>query len=444
MSDTQMINRSEMKSGSNVKGNDFSKSQKKVYPTKFIFIGIGQCGASLAVATKKKMGETARVIAINSSYRDLDVLPEDLVPNEFRIKYGTTDGTGKNRELSQSMFTSHRATGDGGTELDIVGHVLYNYKEFLFSSTDNVKIIVMFSSAGGSGSGAGPYFTTKLTQVIQQMKTVDLRGREVIITDANRPDVIGICVTPSYVNDSEGIKSLQNTVECGSEIQKFVSKRLATFGIVTNEIPNATMTKPQMLKYVNDNVSDALVRFLGIYGKSEYKCIDSQDKRSALQTPGVFALFTIDANENPVGFQFMLPRRQRVRQLVAELPQKYANTDGGADIAMDKILSKLDIVTDDRNIGYYGDESESSLTEIVDTGLASKPIIGLFGCTEIGTLFEVFKQKLEHLMRASEEKSELMTAAPGGFDKVKETKQQVRSEYSRQIVDVDDIESMLD
>lgn len=442
MSDS-MINRSEAVQG-NVKGNDFSTQEKKAIPTKFIFIGIGQCGCSLAVSIKRKMGSIAKVIAINSSYRDLDVLPEDIVPKEFRIKYGSSDGTGKNREFSQSMFTAHRVKDNKGDQLDIIGHVLYNYQEFFFSPSDNVKIIVLFSSAGGSGSGAGPFFTTKLTQTIQQMTEVNLRGKMIPVNEMNRPDVFGICVTPSYINNSEGVKSLQNTIECGAEIQKFVKNRLATFGIVTNEVIGADSTKTETIDIVNDRVSDALVRFLGIFGTSNYKCIDSQDKRSALNTPGVFALFTFDENQEPIGFQFMLPRRQRCRQLVAELPEKYAEINGGAELVMNKILNKLDIMTDDQNIGYYGDSMSHQYTEIVDSKLASTPIIGLFGCTEIGPLFEPIKAKLEHLMKASEEKTELMTNASNGFDRVKETRSAVKSEYQKNIINLDDIDSMLD
>ena len=445
MSDA-MVNRSDVSVGGGVvKGTDYTKPTKeKVVPTKFIFVGIGQCGASLALATKRKMGSTAKVVAINSSYRDLDAIGNEI-PEEFKIKYGTTDGTGKDRTLSQTMFRNHLATSEKGEKLDIISHFLYNYSEFLFSTTDNVTIIVMFSSAGGSGSGAGPYFTTKLSQTIQQMDSVVLRGKTIPLNDANRPDVVGICVTPSYINGSEGIKSLQNTIECGSEIQKFVSGRLASFFIVSNEISTEKqLTKTETLNYVNDRVSDALVRFFGVYGRSQYKCIDSQDKRSAIRTPGVHSLVTFDQNEEPVGYQFMLPKRQRVRQLVAELPESYSNETGAAERVMEKILNKMDIMTDDQNIGYYGGMSEHVDSKIIDTDFVSRPIIGLFGCTEINSLFEPFKQKLEHLMKASEEKSDMMFSSGHGFDRVKETKEQVRNEYAKRTVNLDDIDSMLD
>lgn len=454
MSDT-MVNRSEVSSQqghvNNVKGNDFSQNNEKKSPsvTQFLLVGIGQCGASIAVETKKKFGPTAKVVAINSSQRDLDVLPDDLVPKQFRIKFGATDGTGKNRTLSQQMIRSHKVVGDG-KELDIVGHFMYNYLEFLFNGMNPVTVIVIASTGGGTGSGSGVYFTTKLTQAIQKLSTVNIRGKEIEVNDSNRPDVLGIFVTPSYNDNTEGVKSLQNTIECGTEIQKFIEARLATFGIVTNELPPnlSHLSKIQTIEYVNNRVSDSLVRFLGTYGKSKYKCIDSQDKRTAMQTPGIFALFTLsDDHQTPGSFQFLLPKRQRVRQIVAEIPERLNDSQDGvnADYIIDTVLSRLDITVDDKNIGFFSDDEDSTTSsQISDRNLVKQAFIGLFGCTEAYALFEPFKQKLEHMMRAGEEKSDIQTTAGHSFDNVKETKTTIVNEYSRKTVDDNDIDSLLD
>lgn len=442
---SEMVKHSEM-SSNNVKGTDYTTVEKKqTQQTRYLLVGIGQCGGSLAVETKKKLGPSAKVVAINSSYHDLDTLPTDQVPQEFKIKYGTMDGTGKNREISKNMFLSHRVAGEGGKQLDIVDHFLYNYGEFLFSVKNHVTVLIMFSSAGGSGSGAGPFFTTKLNQTIKQMTSYKLRDKMIEINDVNRPDIVGICVTPDF--DSEGVKSLQNTIECGSEIQKAVAAKLASFWITTNKVDGGeNMTKIDRYEYVNGRISDAIIRFLGVFGKSKYKCIDTQDKRSAIQIPGIAAFFSFDENREPVGYQFMLPKRQRVRQLIAELPEKYSDSSSEyvSDKIVETVLAKLDITTDDQNIGYFGESSEHTLSDIIDRKLIFSPIIGLFGCTEIGTLFEPFKQRLEHLMRAGEEKSDLMNSSGHSFDQVKETKQQVRNEFACKTVNVSDIDSMFD
>lgn len=121
--------------------DDFSDSEDSSYvqvedesggSLRYGIIGLGQCGGRLAQAFYE-LGYK-KCIAINTSLHDLADLK---IPTKLRI--GTTDGAGKNMEVSESAFSKEKT------------NILHVMSRIFGSDVDH--IIVMGGAGGGTGSG---------------------------------------------------------------------------------------------------------------------------------------------------------------------------------------------------------------------------------------------------------------------------------------------------
>lgn len=106
----------------------------------FLFLGIGQAGGNVCQLLEQK---GYNVLCLNTSQQDLDTLE---VKHKYHINGG--EGCNKDRTKSKELISN---------DYDNIAKLIDN-----FINVDN--IFVVFSSGGGTGSGAGPTIAYLLTQ----------------------------------------------------------------------------------------------------------------------------------------------------------------------------------------------------------------------------------------------------------------------------------------
>jgi len=140
------------------------------------FIGIGQAGGNIC-SQFELQGHT--VLYINTSQEDLDTLGD--AQNKHHVAGG--EGTAKNRELSKELISNNFNAIDKVIDEKIK-------EEFIF---------VVFSSAGGTGSGASP-------TLMEYLKN-------------NYPKrcICGVTILPKT---EESLRAQGNTYECFQELRR--------------------------------------------------------------------------------------------------------------------------------------------------------------------------------------------------------------------------------
>jgi cell division GTPase FtsZ len=159
------------------------------------FVCLGQAGINLG---GQMLGKGHKVMALNTSPKDLMLFPGDL---KYPVKSGLQDpmeGAGKSRKAAKEAL-----------EDDIEGIV-----DWISANVDKEKFIfVVFSAGGGTGSGMGPGLIDVLAEHFQ------------------RKIVCAITMCPSQ---EESIVNLGNCLECLEELEQ-IEGMGATFIIDNNK-----------------------------------------------------------------------------------------------------------------------------------------------------------------------------------------------------------------
>ena len=120
-------------------------------------IGIGNTGNQIAALAKNELG--IKVLAINSSEKDLDTLPNDIPKKIIKEKEGLSRGAGKDRSLAKKYLK------------DTIMELMKD-KEFTELVGELDIVFVISSTGGGTGSGTAPLLANIISSTFVDTKTI--------------------------------------------------------------------------------------------------------------------------------------------------------------------------------------------------------------------------------------------------------------------------------
>lgn len=222
-------------------------------------IGVGNCGGQIAYLAEKKYEMLFDSIYINTSESDLS-----MVKGSIKFKIGNkedVEGSGKNRSKMKEYL------------LEDIGNIIKNET---FSNTIYGKkyVFIITSTAGGTGSGAGPVLMDFLRQLFPETY------------------FILVAVLPR-IQDS--LMEQGNTLEFLDELYKVLGDN-STYMIYDNET-TADKSQTLRLETVNENIVEDIRILSGIDNyPTPYESIDPADMESIITTPGRIIVARVKKN----------------------------------------------------------------------------------------------------------------------------------------------------
>ena len=392
--DTKKASGSKAGLGGDVKATRVRESSSKA---DFTIIGVGQGGNNIGTTLVKTLGvDMDNFIVINMSQADLSV---SMAKDDNKIKFGKTEGAGKNRDLSKEEMKAN---------MNILDGLFSKYHSKIFGP--NKIVIVAYSTGGGTGSGTGTLITTYLTQYVLSKKAE--------IGIVNTPQVIGLAILPILNQTYDaGEKSYQNTLECLSEIQNIVSRKLGTFCLINNDTELTAKDPLEIYKTVNQRVADGFKRFFIDIGKSESNA-DLQDRLTALEHPGIFGVYGVEKN-----YQFLIPQQMDPSKLlIAEIPEGDENIN---------LLRK-----------FLRDNGINTNEEIIAHSDNPEGVVGLFAVDCVSKLVEPIRQKLEDNIIRSVKNAAQIKQQSVGFNGMESSREHIRNQSEKHATDLSDVSNL--
>ena len=211
-------------------------------------IGIGNTGNQIAALAMKKLN--IPVIAINSSQKDLETVPDGVPRRLIGGDNGISQGAGKNRGLAKSYLKK-----------SIMSFLKEEkVQEFMFSLD---VLFVVSSTGGGTGSGTAPLFTGIINSTFSDLKTI----------------LVGVCPV-----NSEALSAHVNTLEYFDEMYKSLPKQ--TYMLYDND-KLADLPSYQIMEKVNEEVVEDIDVLRCKYNlTTRYDSIDEEDMKRLISFPG--------------------------------------------------------------------------------------------------------------------------------------------------------------
>ena len=211
-------------------------------------IGIGNTGNQIAALASSRLN--IPVVAINSSEKDLETIPDSIPKKLIQNKDGVSQGAGKDRKRAKKYLK------------DSVMSLLED--EDISAITEKSDVVfVVSSTGGGTGSGTAP--------LVQDIFTATFR------------DVKFILVGVLPVN-GEALSAHVNTLEYLNELYKALDK--ATYMLYDND-KLADLPSYQIMEKVNNEiVSDIDVIRCTYNYTTKYDSIDDMDEMRLISFPG--------------------------------------------------------------------------------------------------------------------------------------------------------------
>ena len=211
-------------------------------------IGIGNTGNQVASLAKEKLG--IPVLAINSSEKDLETVPNNIPKKLITDKDGLSSGAGKDRQLAKTYLK------------DSITNLLKDQEIIDLISPLDVVFIVS-STGGGTGSGTAPLLAN-----IIEARFVDTK-------------VIMVGVLP--VN-SEALSAHVNTLEYLNELYKVMENQ--TYMLYDND-KCASLPSYKLLDKVNNEiVEDINVLRCNYNYTTKLDSIDDRDAKRLISFAG--------------------------------------------------------------------------------------------------------------------------------------------------------------
>ena len=380
--------------GGDVKATRVRESSSKA---DFTIIGVGQGGNNIGTTLVKTLGiDMDNFIVINMSQADLSV---SVAKDDNKIKFGKTEGAGKNRDLSKEEMKAN---------MNILDGMFSKYHSKIFGP--NKIVIVAYSTGGGTGSGTGTLITTYLTQYVLSKKA------EMGIV--NTPQVVGLAILPILNQTYDaGEKSYQNTLECLNEIQNIVSRKLGTFCLIDNDTELTAKDPLEIYKTVNQRVAEGFKRFFIDIGKSESNA-DLQDRLTALEHPGIFGIYGVEKK-----YQFLVPQQMDPSKLlIAEIPEGDESVN---------LLRK-----------FLRDNGINVNEEIIAHSDNKEGVVGVFAVDCVSKLVEPIRQKLEDNIIRSVKSAAQIKQQSVGFDGIGSSREHIRSQSEKHATDLNDVSNL--
>lgn len=212
-------------------------------------IGIGNTGNQVAALAKERL--SIPVVAINSSDKDLETLPDSIPKKLITSKDGVCDGgSGKDRKLAKQYLK------------DSVMDIIKDDEIIKIISPLDVVFIVS-STGGGTGSGTAPMMQKILSSVLRDVKII----------------IVGVLP----VND-EALSAHVNTLQYLDELYHVLDN--PTYMLYDNDKLSG-MSSYKILETVNNEiVSDMDVLRCTYNYTTKFDSIDDRDMTRLISYPG--------------------------------------------------------------------------------------------------------------------------------------------------------------
>lgn len=218
----------------------------------FTIVGVGNCGSQVANLAEKKYPAIFDCIYINTSETDLSMVNTNTT---LKFKIGDkeeVEGSGKNRTTMKKYLKDDIMNVLGREELQIC-------------VSEKKYCAIVTSTAGGTGSGAGPVLTKFMINMFPDTH---------FILVAVLPKMS--CSLAEYGNTLEYMHELYDVL--GSDI---------TYMIYDNDTASNIRNSIEALEHVNENIVEDLRVLSGIDNyPTPYESIDEADMESIITTPG--------------------------------------------------------------------------------------------------------------------------------------------------------------
>jgi len=211
-------------------------------------IGIGNTGNQIAALAKNELG--IKVLAINSSEKDLDTLPNDIPKKIIKEKEGLSRGAGKDRSLAKKYLK------------DTIMELMKD-KEFTELVGELDIVFVISSTGGGTGSGTAPLLANIISSTFVDTKTI----------------LIGVLP----VND-EALSAHVNTLEYLNELYKVLDNQ--TYMLYDNDKLSGLPSYQIMEKVNSEVVNDINVLRCYYNFTTKFDSIDDRDATRLISFPG--------------------------------------------------------------------------------------------------------------------------------------------------------------
>lgn len=211
-------------------------------------IGIGNTGNQVATLAKEKIG--IPVIAINSSEKDLETVPDNIPTKLIRDKEGLSSGAGKDRALAKRYLKE-----------SIQG--LIQDKELIEMIKPLDVVFIVSSTGGGTGSGTAPLMANIISATFKDVKCI----------------LIGVLPV-----NNEALSAHVNTLEYLKELYKVLDDQ--TYMLYDNDKCSGMSSYHIMEKVNNEIVDDINVLRCAFNYTTKFDSIDDQDEKRIISFPG--------------------------------------------------------------------------------------------------------------------------------------------------------------
>lgn len=219
-------------------------------------IGLGNTGNQVAALAKEKLG--IPVVAINSSEKDLETVPNNIPKKLISDKDGLSAGAGKDRNLAKSYLK------------DSITNLLKDQEMIDMISPLDV-VFVVSSTGGGTGSGTAPLLANILEATFADTK------------------VIMIGVLP--VNN-EALSAHVNTLEYLNELYKVMENQ--TYMLYDNDKCSGMPSYKLLEKVNNEIVKDIDVLRCTYNFTTKLDSIDDRDAKRLISFPGRIVISRVE------------------------------------------------------------------------------------------------------------------------------------------------------
>lgn len=211
-------------------------------------IGIGNTGNQVAALAMKTLN--IPVLAINSSEKDLETVPDGVPRRLISDKSGLSQGAGKNRALAKKYLKD-----------SIMGFLAEEAMQKFILDLD--VLFVVSSTGGGTGSGTAPLMTSIISSTYQDVKTI----------------LVGVLPV-----NSEALSAHVNTLEYLNELYSSLPNQ--TYMLYDNDKLSNIPSYLMMEKVNEEIVEDINVIRCSYNMTTRFDSIDEQDMMRLISFPG--------------------------------------------------------------------------------------------------------------------------------------------------------------
>ena len=255
-------------------------------------VGVGNAGSQVAALAKEELGVSA--IAINSSEKDLQTIPDSVL----RIMIGDQGrGAGKERTLAKKFLRD-----------SIVGIIEDERNAQVFKQD---ILFIVSSTGGGTGSGASVVLTNLVKEIYPNTKVI----------------LVGILPTIK-----EALSTQLNTLEYLQELYKSLDD--ATYMLYDNE-RFAKEPSTIMMEKINQAIVDDIDVLRGQFnGATRFSSIDEKELGNIISTTGRIVVASLrDLKEKDID-----------EVSVEDLIINQFKTNAHCEIQRDKIVNRLGLI----------------------------------------------------------------------------------------------------